>query len=118
MTDLRRKRWQNVSLNDLVNDSGPEYHKSIDAHTDPAWQAEQMAMVAKLHEIIDTQLTEKQRSALVAEMKGMPQDEIARQLESNRNAIYKLTHDARKRIKQELLAAGYRPEDFQTSVAQ
>lgn len=118
MTELRRKRWKDVSLNDLLSDSESGQNKSTDARTDPAWQAEQISMVARLYEIIDTQLTEKQRSALLAEMKGMPQNEIARQMGSNRNAIYKLTHDARKRIKRELLAAGYRPEDFQAPVTQ
>ena len=37
----------------------------------------------------------------------MPQDEIGRQLGSNRNAIYKLTHDARRRLKAGLEAAGF-----------
>ena len=56
---------------------------------------------------IEHDLTEKQRTALLAELKGMPQDEIARQLGSNRNAIYKLTHDARKKLRAALEAAGY-----------
>ena len=42
----------------------------------------------------------------------MPQDEIARHLGSNRNAIYKLTHDARKRLKRGLELAGYGAEDI------
>jgi hypothetical protein len=52
-------------------------------------------------------LQDKQRLALTAELKGMPQDEIARQLGSNRNAVYKLTHDARCRLKAGLEAAGF-----------
>jgi RNA polymerase sigma-70 factor (ECF subfamily) len=45
----------------------------------------------------------------------MPQDEIANQLGSNRNAIYKLTHDARKRLKKCLEAAGYTAVDVATT---
>ena len=45
----------------------------------------------------------------------MPQDEIARHVGSNRNAVYKLTHDARKRLKQGLEAAGYTAEDIRTA---
>ena len=45
----------------------------------------------------------------------MPQDEIARQLGSNRNALYKLTHDARKKLKERLEAAGFTAEDLITS---
>ena len=52
-----------------------------------------------MYEIIRSELTEKQRTALLAELKGMPQDEIAKHLGSNRNALYKLTHDARRRLK-------------------
>jgi hypothetical protein len=47
--------------------------------------------------------------------KGMPQDEIARYLGSNRNALYKLTHDARKRLRQGLEAAGFTAEDVGTA---
>jgi RNA polymerase sigma-70 factor (ECF subfamily) len=48
----------------------------------------------------------------------MPQDEIARQLGSNRNAVYKLTHDARKRLKQGLEAAGFDADDIQAAFAE
>ena len=45
--------------------------------------------------------------------RGMPLAEIGRRMGSNRNAIYKLTHDARKRLKQGLEAAGYDARDLQ-----
>jgi len=72
---------------------------------------ERKAILEKMQALIESELTEKQRAALTAELKGMPQDEIARHLGSNRNAVYKLTHDARKRLKQALQAAGYVAED-------
>ena len=37
----------------------------------------------------------------------MPQEEIARRLGSNRNAIYKLVYDARRNLKRGLEEAGY-----------
>ena len=64
-----------------------------------------------MQQVIQTDLTEKQRTALLAEIKGMPQDEIARHLGSNRNAVYKLTHDARKKLRKGLESAGYTAED-------
>jgi RNA polymerase sigma-70 factor, ECF subfamily len=70
-----------------------------------------------MHKIIRTGLTEKQRSALLAELRGMSQDEIARHLGSNRNAIYKLTHDARRRLKRGLESAGFTAEDIGTAFA-
>ena len=67
--------------------------------------------------LIQNTLSKKQRLALLAELKGMPQDEIARHIGSNRNAVYKLTHDARKRLKQELEAVGYTITDIHESFA-
>ena len=40
-------------------------------------------------------------------MKGLPQEEIARGLGINRNAVYKLGHDARKKLKRGLEASGF-----------
>ena len=60
-----------------------------------------------MERVIERDLTEKQRAALLAELKGMPQADIARHLSSNRNAVYKLTYDARKRLRRGLEAAGY-----------
>ena len=73
--------------------------------------AERKALIEMVYEIIREQLTQKQRDALLAELKGMPQEEIGRRMGSNRNAIYKLTHDARKRLKAGLEAAGYTADD-------
>jgi len=70
-----------------------------------------------MQEVIDTQLTEKQRTALLAEMRGVPLEEIARQLGTNRNAVYKLTHDARKKLKQGLEATGYGADDIRAVFA-
>jgi RNA polymerase sigma-70 factor (ECF subfamily) len=48
----------------------------------------------------------------------MPQDAIARQLGSSRNALYKLTHDARKRLRRGLESAGYEAGDIDAAFAQ
>ena len=48
----------------------------------------------------------QQRTVLVAEMRGLPQDEIARRLGSNRNAVYKVCHDARRALVRSLVAGG------------
>ncbi len=70
-----------------------------------------------MYELIRQELTERQRNALYAELKGVPQDEIARHLGCKRNAIYKLTHDARKRLKRGLEAAGYQVDDIRAAFA-
>ena len=83
----------------------------------PDAQSEREAILAAMHEVIRTGLTEKQRSALLAELRGMSQDEIARHLGSNRNAIYKLTHDARRRPKRGCEFVGFTAEDIGTAFA-
>ena len=70
-----------------------------------------------MHEVIRNGLTTKQREALLAALRGMPLDEIARHLGINRNALYKLTHDARKRLKRGLEAAGFTAEDIGAAFA-
>ena len=41
----------------------------------------------------------------------MPLEEVARHMGTNRNALYKLLHDARLRLKHALAAQGLSPED-------
>ena len=117
MSELRRQRWKDVSLDEVVAGGGLTPGRAIDDEPGPDAQSEREAILAVMHEVIRNGLTEKQREALLAELRGMPQDEIARHLGSNRNAIYKLTHDARKRLKQGLEAAGFAAEDIRAAFA-
>ncbi len=65
-----------------------------------------------LEQAIASQLTSRQRAALLAEIRGIPTREIAARLGTNPNALYKLIHDARKKLKLALIRAGVRPEDL------
>ena len=61
----------------------------------------------RIRRVIDEELTERQRRALIMlGMHGMPMEEAARELNTNRNALYKLLHDARLRLKQRLQTEG------------
>lgn len=115
MSELRRHRWKDVSLDDLVEPVHRGSPRVPNGRSEPGVRSERRALVGTMYEVIEQDLTEKQRTALLAELKGMPQDEIARHLGSNRNAIYKLTHDARKRLKRGLEAAGYHAGHIQTA---
>ncbi|PSQ89162.1 MAG: RNA polymerase sigma factor [Bacteroidetes bacterium QS_8_64_10] len=102
---LRRKRWENVSLADLTapdrdaQDSAPAF---ADPTHGPDEQTSDQMLLARVERIIEEQLTEKQRTALNAVMQDMPLQEVARRMDTNRNALYKLIHDARKNLKSEL----------------
>ena len=117
MSALRRKRWQDVSLESMtaLSEGAPAWDR--DDTTSPAQHAEQHAMVETLNRLIDEALTEKQWMALTAELGGMPVEEIARRMDSKVNAVYKLLHDARQRLKHGLETAGYTAEDVQSAFA-
>ena len=116
MTEMRRRRFKDVSLDELVE--GPTSFTPPVATDDASNAAErsgQREIVDRMYEIIRDELTEKQRSALLAELRGMPQVEVARHLGSSRNALYKLVHDARRRVKRGLEAAGFEAHDVKTA---
>ena len=74
---------------------------------------ERADMLARLQRIIDEELTEKQRQAIQAvPIGGMPLEEAAIRMGMNRNAMYKLLHDARLRIKKQLEQENLSPADF------
>ena len=115
IAEMRRLRWKDTSLDQLLESQSTTLASSEDS-TDVAGEIEKKQLVEAMYQIIDQQLSEKQRTALLAELHGMPLEEIGRRTGSNRNAVYKLTHDARKRLKQSLVAAGFSAADLATSL--
>ena len=111
MSKLRRKQWQEVSLDQMITDSSFSFEEVTDDTPGFDMELQRNDILKEMHTVIQEQLTEKQRIALLSELKGMPQDLIAQHLGSSRNALYKLTHDARKRLKQGLESAGYSAAD-------
>ncbi|MDX1437525.1 MAG: RNA polymerase sigma factor [Anaerolineales bacterium] len=115
-TELRRRRWQNVSLQDMIDRYDSNDFTPV-ILTDPSFSPEQQTLLSNALELIDQvinlELTAKQRDALVAViLGGVPLEEVASRMGTNRNALYKLIHDARKRLKQRLTAAGLSPDDI------
>ena len=71
-----------------------------------------MAMDAVLQSI-ENDLTDRQRGAMQAVvLEGMPLEEVAKRMGSTRNALYKLMHDARHRLKRTLKQRGINPADI------
>lgn len=112
LTELRRRRWQDVSLDDLM-ESAPSGMFADSPRSGPAAQAERSGAIQMLHRLMAEELTEKQRTALAAvALGGMPLEEVARRLGSNRNAMYKLLYDARLRLKKRMVRDGITPQDM------
>ena len=106
-TELRRRRWKDISLQKIIEtDDGDEFTPILlkaKSHT-PEEKASQTDMMKIVAEMIDEELTERQRVAMLAVVKGgMPMEEIAERLGTNRNALYKLLFDARKRMQKKLV---------------
>ena len=115
-SELRRRRWRDVSLQDLTAryDEGDLTPVVLtDPAPSPEKQTLQRAFLDTVRRAIDEDLTQRQRRAMIAVMiEGMPLEEVARRLGTNRNALYKLLHDARRRLRKRLLTRGLSPQDI------
>lgn len=114
LTELRRKRWENVSLDELLegDETPPALHIMSDPAPTPEDLTEGSDMIDRIQRIIAEELTDKQRKAMIAiAIKGMPLEEVARRMGTNRNALYKLMHDTRLRLKKRLAVEGLSAED-------
>jgi RNA polymerase sigma-70 factor (ECF subfamily) len=110
-TELRRARWKDVSFDALVA-TGEEADMDA-AGPDDAERALARARALAVLESAIAGLTERQRTVITAELRGMPQEEIGRRLGTNRNAVYKMGHDARRALLRALVAEGFCAEDIQ-----
>ena len=111
-SELRKRQWQNVSLEQTLAEFSQSRVEPTATAVAPELAGDRVQLVDALYECIDQDLTARQRDALLAELEGMPLEEIARRQGSNLNAVYKLTHDARKRLKRSLEHSGYTSDDW------
>ena len=112
LTELKRRRWRDVSLQELSARRETANREPADTQPSPEQQALQSTVLRELRRLVDEELTERQREAVVAVLlEGMPISEVARRMGTNQNALYKLLHDARKRLKRRMEAAGHSPQD-------
>jgi RNA polymerase sigma-70 factor (ECF subfamily) len=101
---VRRRAWRD---REVTLDT--EQWESL-AHTGPGPDdnAENAALLEAVRDGIRTVLTPRQRQVLVAAvLEGVPIDVLAGRLGSNRNALYKVLHDARRRLREHVAAAGF-----------
>ena len=121
LTELRRKRWQDSSLDELMDDEeSPAPSRLVaDHHPTPETSAERADMLERVRRILEQELTPKQREALtLLGVQGVPLEEAAKRMKTNRNALYKLLHDARLRLKRRLALEGLTPQEVLTAFEQ
>jgi len=117
ISELRRRHCQDVSLEGIAAgdslriDLADTEQKTADQGMD------QQVILQKLSEMIESLLSEKQRLAIRGALEGLPVEVIAERTGSNRNAVYKLLHDARTKLKEGFQQSGIAAEDIKAIFA-
>lgn len=103
-THLRRRERRNISLEDW---SAAHDEPTGDFGSTMASNDARQRLLDVLQRGIANALTVKQRQALQGELQGIPIVQLTDAMEMSRNAFYKLTHDARKKLKSYLAEEGF-----------
>ena len=115
LTELRRKRWQDASLDGLMDGEGGDYRSKMSADPAPLPEnlAEQREMAVYVTRLLREELTEKQYAVLeTAVLQHKPIAEVATLMAMTPNAVYKMLHDARSRPKTRLADEGLSPAEI------
>jgi RNA polymerase sigma-70 factor (ECF subfamily) len=88
LSELRKRRFKDVS----IEDAGDQADWSVDEEAEDD-------RVELLRRGIAEVLTDRQREAIKAALGGLPLTELARRYDTTQGAVYKLLHDARRRLK-------------------
>lgn len=114
LSELRLSKWKEVSLDGLEEGDDPNQMPSAIFESDdlrPESFVEQKEATDLIKRVIEEELTPRQRAVMMAvHVQGVPTDVIAERVGSNRNAVYKMMHDARLRLKRRLEREGMPPE--------
>ncbi len=108
----RHERWKGVSLDELADAGDNPFLEWVlrdkSEQAPPERSLEQGELRNVIQQVIQDDLTEKQRQVLKwMVFNEVPMDEIVRHWGVNRNAVYKLLHDARRKIKTGMQAHGF-----------
>ena len=115
ISEMRRARYKDFSL-DALTDNGDLRPESSTALTStpierPESAMEKQDVLQKINRAFEEALTKRQRAALEAVvLEGIPMDVVADRMGTNRNALYKLVHDARRKLRTHLEEQGLSPD--------
>ena len=113
LTASRHARWKDVSLDGLSSESEEGAFtewilQDRSSEAAPELTVMQGEVRQAIQDVIERELTDKQRRILLLMVfHEVPMDEVVAQMDTNRNAVYKLLHDARLKIKSGLQARGF-----------
>ncbi|MBL8162247.1 MAG: RNA polymerase sigma factor [Anaerolineae bacterium] len=111
ISDLRRARYKDFSLDVLTADGdlmpGSVVNVNSPPEPTPEHATERADVLRKIDTALREALTERQYQALIAvAVQGVPLEILAERMDTNRNALYKLLHDARRKLRTHLEAQG------------
>jgi RNA polymerase sigma-70 factor, ECF subfamily len=102
---LGRHYWRNPPI---TLDAGQWERLPDRLGIDPARHAEAAAVLAEVRRVVEDELTAHQRRIFVAiVVDGIPLEALATRLNLQRNTIYKVIFDARRKIRRALVAKGH-----------
>lgn len=102
---LSRHAWRRESVH-LDEDAWSRLPGRLGASPDESAEASELA--AALRYAVDTVLSTRQRHVFVAlVVTGMPLDVLVAEVGTNRNAVYKMMFDARRKLRAHLVENGY-----------
>lgn len=112
LTASRHVRWKDVSLDQLSSDDEGAFSEWVLRDKSSALAPDLAALQGEIRQVIwdvmEHDLTDHQRRILLLMVfHEVPMDEVVQQLNTNRNAIYKSLHDARRKLKSGLQARGF-----------
>ena len=116
ISSLRRKYHEDMSLDAFATEDGFRIEVATeDSAVDDV--ADKSELLDVLQRLIESALTDKQRLVVRSFLSGYSTDGIAEQTGTNRNAVYKLLHDARVKLKTGFAEAGFSADDVTMALA-
>ncbi len=105
-SELRRRRWKDIPLQSFTqSQDGSEFTPALltSPHSSPEAIAARSDLLRQVESLIFEELTDRQRTALLAIIQDdFPLPVVAERMQTNPNALYKLLHDARQKLKERL----------------
>lgn len=115
--EMRRRHFKDVSLEQIVGENGLSLELEDTDTVSTADQMDKQALYDELRRRIETELTQRQQTVIHALLGGMPVETIADRMGTNRNAVYKMMHDARMKLKKAFESSGVSGEEIQGILA-
>lgn len=113
-SELRRRHWREASLDALLESGAGRLGSAPDGDaTSPESSVTRDQIWATVEQSIASDLSERQRVVITrVVLEGIEPELLAAELGTNRNNIYKILHDARRKLKQSMLGRGWTSEEM------